>query len=629
MKISRLQLPPPARTLAVASVTFLLAFFVRIANYESAFVRGVPQFPPFDDLYHAKRIAYSAAHPFRVLSFDANRGPHGSFCAWPPLYDMFAGGAARALGGATAVKALARAAWFPPIVASLVAALTAFFLARRFDLWTGFLGGAGVALSVYYLDRSRLGTIDHHFLELPLLLGIIATTTSLTRAATHGESIRQGSAFGLALVVALLVQPALLLAAGVALLGILFVEREEVLTRKAAAIGFGLASVILFVYRSIQPPGYPDNEWYLGNPHAAALLGAALACAAQFWLLEGGASLTRAAAFALGAGILAVAAVPDAPEALLGGSHFLGGDPWFESIPEFQPLFFGSDSVWWLDLFLLGTGALLAVPIAFGPAWRHGSRRLYLFFAFSYLLGALSSMRLLTVAAPLLAISGAVFFSDLRSAGRRRLAAGTAALLLAPGLFSIGRAVEAAPATITPAGGPMLRTVEALARPTSPPGKVLARGTWGHLFNVVAGRPVLVDNFGPFGSRTDFENAMGIILATREKAVADYCASNGIRFVVLENPLPLFAVQAEMSGRPRSAFEASSKSPRGVPSPTPLTKGTFWWRAYFEGGRERPGGGPAGAAFRHFRLVRVETEPAPYDEYSAVQTWELVRQSTN
>jgi hypothetical protein len=53
-------------------------------------------------------------------------------------------------------------------------------------------------------------------------------------------------------------------------------------------------------------------------------------------------------------------------------------------------------------------------------------------------------------------------------------------------------------------------------------------------------------------------------------------------------------------------------------------RATFWWRAYFEAGRARPGRGEAGAAFRRFRLVRVEMEPSPSEIRSTVQVWELV-----
>jgi hypothetical protein len=269
---------------------------------------------------------------------------------------------------------------------------------------------------------------------------------------------------------------------------------------------------------------------------------------------------------------------------------------------------------------LLGGGALLTVPLLASPRWRRGRRRLYLLFAIAYLAAAISSMRFLAVAAPLLAVSGAVVFSDLERASSQRLArAAAAALLIVPSLLSIPRAIRPAP-TIKPEGLPMVRAVTTLAR-SAVPGKVLARGLWGHLLNVVADRPVLLDNFGIFGGRPEFENATGIALATRERTVADYCAAHGVRFVVLENPLAYLPVAAEMSGLPRSAFERpASSSPD--PSPTRLARSTFWWRAYFEGGRERSDLGPVGAAFQSFRLLRVETDPAPAARPFAVQIWE-------
>jgi asparagine N-glycosylation enzyme membrane subunit Stt3 len=611
-----------SRAAAVGFLIFALALLVRIANFPSAFVHGVPQFPPSDDLYHAKRIAYSAAHPFRVLNFDPNRGPNGSFCPWPPLYDMLAGAAARALGGGTPVEALARAAWFPPLVASLVAAALAVGMTRRFGSTTGLLAGAGVALSVYFLDKSRLSTIDHHFLEFPLTLGIVAAVVGVARA-DEKTTWRYGAILGLALLCALLVQTALLLAAGAALLGVLLLEPRNLPSRAAAGLGFGLASAVLFLYRGLQPSGYPDTEWYLGTPHAAALLGAAAACAAQLWVLEKGLSRARSLVFALGIGALTIVAIPEAAQAMRGGSQFLAGDPWFRSISEFRPLFFQPDSVWLLDLCLLGGGALLTVPILLDRRWHDGPRRLFLLFAVSYLMAAISSRRFLGVAAPLLAVSGAVYFSDLRKAGHNRLAWGAAFLLLAPTLvLTVGRVIQPAPA-VGVHEMPMVRAAEALALQDSRPGRVLPPWSWGHLFNVVSGRPVLVDNFGTMSGLTDFENATGITLATREKAVADYCATNGVRYIVLDDPLPYYAARAEMSGLPRGAFEIPPVAPRSDPEPSRLMRSTFWWRAYFEGGQERPGRGSAGAAFQRFRLIRVETAPKRSEIRSTVQVWEF------
>lgn len=605
----------------VASLVFAVAFLVRIANLPVAFANGVPQFSPLDDLYHAKRIAYSAAHPFRVLSFDVNRGSNGAFCPWPPLYDMLAGAAARGLGGKTPVAALTRAAWFPPIIASLAAAFLAAGIARRFGWRTGLLAGAGVALSVYHLDKSRLGAIDHHFLEFPLVLGILLAVVGVREATDARSALRYGGFLGVAISVALFVQPALVFTAGIALLTVLLLGHGERMPRLAACVGFALASGLVFVYRSVQPAGYPDNEWYLGTPHAALLLGAAAACVADLWMLERGASLPTAFLSTIALGVLVIAAVPSAIQALTGGSQFFGGDPWLRSISEFQPLFFHVEGSGWLfDLGDLGGGGLLAIPILFRRNWWKGSRRILLLFAIAYLAAAISSMRFLAVTAPLLAVSGAVFYSDLRNAGFERLAGAAAGLLIAPGLvLSLARVVRP-PQMIGPETLPMVRAAQTVAGETSRHGGVLCGWSWGHLFNVIADRRVLVDNFGSWSDPVEFGNSTAAILTTREGFAADYCRDHGVRFIILENPLPYFAARAESAGLPRSSFER----PVGSGEPTRLMRSTFWWRAYLEGGRMRPDLGPAGAAFADFRLVRVETGPASRKKHTAVEIWEVL-----
>jgi hypothetical protein len=608
------------RAAAGVAFVFLLSFGIRIANLPVAFVNGVPQFSPFDDMYHAKRIVYSAAHPLRVLSFDPHRGVSGAFCPWPPLYDMTAGLAARALGGETAVSALARAAWFPAIVASLVAALVTFGLTRRFDPLAGLLGGTGVALSVYYLDKSRLGAIDHHFLEFPLVLGILLAVIGVTRARDPRSALRYGGLLAIAISLALFVQPALVFAAGIALLAVLLLGRGEPMRLLSAAVGFGLSAALVFVYRLVQAAGYPDNEWFLGIPHAALLLGAAAACAGHRWMLARGAPRAGAFGGAIVLAALVVAAVPSTLPSLVGGSRFFGGNPWLRSIAEFQPLFVRADGTWLADFADLGGGALLVAPMLLDRRWRNGSRATLLLFTGTYLAAALSSMRFLAVAAPLLAVAGAVFCSDLRSAGLRRLAAAATAVLLLPGLvFSVPRVVRPAPMTAAE-GLPMVQAARSIGRAAAWSGAVLPPWSWGHLFNVVAGRRVLLDNFGSASAPTDFANSTGITLVTREKMLADYCSWYGVRFLVLDDPLPYFAARVDMSGFPRSAYER----PVGSGRPTRLMRSTFWWRAYFEGGRARPDLGSAGAPFRRFRLVRVETEPESARRRTAVQIWELL-----
>jgi hypothetical protein len=606
-----------SRSALAALGVFLIAFFVRIANLPLAFANGIPQFAPFDEIYHAKRIAYSAARPLRVLDFDLNRGAHGAFCPWPPLYDMLGGTVARAAGGRTAVEALAIATWFPPIVAALAAAVIAGWLARR-SLLTGVLAGLGVAVSTFFLDKSRLGAIDHHFLEFPLVLAVAASVGRLSRSGSARVAYRDGALLGIALVVGLLVQTAILIAGILAMIGLLLFAERKMFSFTGAALGFSLAAGFLVIYRILRPPGYPDDQWYLGFPHAAVLGGAAAACAVIAVAMRQGLPFRGAIATAGATGALVLACFPAAGEAFLAGSRFFGGDPWFSSIVEFQPLFFRPDSDRLGDFCLLGGGALASMAAVFDPGWRAGRRGTLLFFTLVYLVLAVSSMRFLAVAAPLAAVVGAIAVSDLRERGFARSVWLFAIILLLPSLaLSAGRVIHPAPPLDADAV-PMVKAADYLRRSTAP-GRVLAPWSWGHLFNVLAGRGVLTDNFGIAGGQIEFENARGIILSPREKAVADYCRWNGVRFVILQDPLPYFGGHAQTSGFPRSAFERPRPGSNSLP--TRLMKSTFWWRAYFEQGRERSGEGPAGSAFRFFRLVMVEREK-PTDIRPAVQIWE-------
>src|SRR6266550_166520 len=113
-------------------------------------------YPPYDDLYHAKRIAYSAANFPHVLNLDRDRGLGGAFCPWPPLYD---------LACATAALAGASLRWLPPAGFSLFASAVGFAL--------GPIAGIGMAVSPYLINVSKTAAIDHHWIESALLLSIV------------------------------------------------------------------------------------------------------------------------------------------------------------------------------------------------------------------------------------------------------------------------------------------------------------------------------------------------------------------------------------------------------------------------------------------------------------------------
>src|SRR6266850_5266906 len=98
-----------ARKFWVAAAVFVISITLRFDPAAT--------YPPYDDLYHAKRIAWSAAHFPQVLAFDPDRGLSGAFCPWPPLYDL--GCAAVALAGVPL-------RWLPPFGFSLFAAAIGF-----------------------------------------------------------------------------------------------------------------------------------------------------------------------------------------------------------------------------------------------------------------------------------------------------------------------------------------------------------------------------------------------------------------------------------------------------------------------------------------------------------------------
>ena len=61
----------------LALAFFVLALACRLLNAPYAFEGGKPRIAPVDELYHWKRMAYSAAHFPRVLDFDHDRGDFG------------------------------------------------------------------------------------------------------------------------------------------------------------------------------------------------------------------------------------------------------------------------------------------------------------------------------------------------------------------------------------------------------------------------------------------------------------------------------------------------------------------------------------------------------------------------
>jgi asparagine N-glycosylation enzyme membrane subunit Stt3 len=548
------------RPLIIAIIAFLAALASRVANAPIAFAGGAPQISPIDELYHWKRMAFSAAHVPQVLEFDPDRA---AFCPWPPLYDLTSGAAARILGARDADAVLRRVVWFPPLLGAAFVGIAAFFVTRHFGPLAGTTLALALAASPLLVTQSSIADIDHHFLEGPLTFGVVGAAL-MARHSSHR------AVFLLAAVIlaGLFVQTALIIAAGLA-----FVALIAFTDGRAGSIAFAIAAVAVALYRLTRAAGYPGGPWFLGWTHVVLLAGAAIALRKRpIWI-------------ACGVGV-ALLAFPS----LLDGARFFTGDPWLRTIVEFQPIWKARDGDLLSLLVGLGAGALFVWPLAI-DAWRRRDalRGTIALFAIIYLLLTLSSRRFWSVGIPLLALAGAVY------AWKAKVLALAAVALVPPIQFALWMQYPRPPVDAYEkqwiAAAQFLR-----GQPTG--GRVLAPWWLGHTLDVIGKRSVVIDNFGSMPDPIRFERANEALLSRDETRLADYCAANGVRFVVLTNPL--------LGTRDAAAVLGLKTNPG---------RATWWWRTYFSRRAQR------------FRLAyhdwRPEWQGAWMAHAPAIEIWEF------
>lgn len=606
----------------VAGAAALLALAARLANLGAAFPDGAAVVPPLDDLYHAKRIVVSALDFPSVLAFDPLRGSAGGYAPWPPLYDLAAGGLARLGGARTAQDVLDRAVLFPPLAAAAVVFAAAYALARRRGLLAAATCGVLLAAPPTLIGIASVASIDHHFLEGGLLLALVAATAAALHARSTREALLSGLGLGAALCAALFVQVALLPGAGCAALAILLLAPAR-RSLSAGAAGFGLAAVAVLAWRAAQPPDVPADAWFLGAPHAAALLGAAAALgAAAFLDAEGGRLRARLAG--LLAGAVAFLAVPGALAAAIPGAGFFRGDAWLDQVDEFRPLLAAYGGDVGAALLELGGAVLLAVPFLVVAA-RRGSaaERTVALFSAVLLLATLARVRFASQSLPVLAVAAGLL-AGLLAVRSPRLAFLAALAAAAPALAGAIPRLLSPPPVVPPGALPALR-VAGLLSTTPGPGRVLALENWGHAFNVVGRRGVLLDPFGTAGN-PDYGASLSALLFNREERLEAFCRANGVRYVVLENPLLHLPGAAARAGFDPAAFLAPGAGPEAPPRLTRLLQSTVWWRAYYDRGRARPERGRSGEPLSRFVLLHEEPATGPQPPAwggPALQLWEL------
>ena len=453
-----------------------LAFLLRLLGDRSI--------PPFDDLYHLKRIRWSAEHFPHVLEFDGDRGIDGAFVPWPPLYDLSAGLIARVFGEGAIV-------WIPPVVTALLVGLTVLVVGR--------LSAIPLACAPFLVVASSVGDIDHHFLEPFLVLGIAGATVLVMRG-------RSGIPLAVAICAALFVQTALIIAAGLSFLCLLWFRARSDVAPASAGVPFAVASIAIALYRLTRPEGYPDSPWFLGWTHAALLAAAAIAL------------IPRNRIYGLAGGALFVALMPGVIPSLLGGSTFFGSDPWLRTIDEFQPV--------WRPLprlmnYLAGltAGAIAAVMLL----RRRPELATMGLFTLTYIVLTIPTRRFSTISTVLAIVAGALLLRV-----RWSIVLAAAIVLIPPAQLIAwkvgGRTTPPAP-----------YSVAHFLRENETPGRVLAPWSYGHLINVIGERPVITDNFGTMATPDLFRRAESVLSSRDDAKLRAFCDEAGVAFVVLEN----------------------------------------------------------------------------------------------
>ena len=530
------------RTWLIAIAAAVLALAVRLPADEDI--------APFDELYHWKRVVYSVQHFPQVLEFDIDRGAGGAFTPWPPLYDLSAAAVARLAGAREADEVLRVIRWIPPVLTAILVGLATSIIARG-SILAGAIAAVPLAAGPFLAVASSPGDIDHHFLEPFLVLAIAGATVLLSRARDRRSGAAAALCLGAALVAAMFVQTALILAAALCFISLFGRDRLATTTGAAA---FSCAALAVLAYRITRPEGFPDGPWFLGWTHVALLSGAALA----LLLAPGG----RPAALVAG-GLLA-AAIPGVVEDLAGGARFLGGDAWLNTIDEFAPVWHPLSRV---PNYVAGLGAGAIASLLLIGRSRHAT--IIAIFTLAYIAATLPSRRFSTIATVLATVAGSMAVEALYRAHHR---AGSAAMGLLVVVVPVVQLTAWRTTVVPPMPHPSRFEAAARQLRIMPgDGGILGPWSYGHMFGVIGGRPVVIDNFGTMGGGV-FHEAHAVVLSSREADVAAFCDRVGARFVVLDAPHRGVPQHARVLTLPMESFFRDG-------APTAHARATWYWRA--------------------------------------------------
>jgi hypothetical protein len=436
--------------------------------------------------------------------------PRGLASHWPRLIELPMAGAIRAAElfvDRDRAERIVIAVWPAFLVAVLVLGMLV-LAAPVFSPPTLLAGAAIIALNPQFLFQLLPGRIDHHGVQMVLVLLFAGATIAAFAAASRRAAVGAGLAAALSMAIGLEALP--IIAAAAILFGGAWIVRGNALRRVVGAFGaaFALATPLLFA-ATIAPAHWSfaacdalSPPWlWLACGGGLALVGLAM--------IKPPHSVARRTLCALlaGGGVTAVF--------VIGWPHCLGGplvdtDPlvrslWLSGVGEARPTYILALHEPAQFLFFLAFPLVGVVALAVA-AWRERNRRAYFLplfvFALSALVIAVPAMRGVPFAA-IFALFGWLYMMDRalrwrtpQGAAPSWTGAALALLVIAAlpfGWDAIGKAAEAEspPATVETVPGDCGARADMASLAAEPGGLVLAPPRLGPRILVATGHDVL------------------------------------------------------------------------------------------------------------------------------------------
>lgn len=154
---------------AALPTAVLLGFLLRLFAGRSSLTENGLLPSGYDEYYHLHRILYTVSHFPGTLWFDSYLNyPFGLELTWPPLFDLLSAAVSLMLGQRTQQGVEMTSAFLPAILGALTIAIVYYTVRETTDDNVALLSAIMVAIAPYHVNKTALGTTDHHCLEILL-----------------------------------------------------------------------------------------------------------------------------------------------------------------------------------------------------------------------------------------------------------------------------------------------------------------------------------------------------------------------------------------------------------------------------------------------------------------------------